>query len=132
MGRKTLFLISLLAIFLISWANVDYFGSSLQNRFSPVVNQSVHFAALIITYVLGYLNWRDREKWLLWLWKVMYIVVIIAFVLMSSTYYVSGVKLYKLVASILRNSFTSPLPFLVFYLFDRFSAQFKNQDNGKP
>ena len=61
MQRKGLFVISLIAIVALSWANVDYFGSVKTNVFSPAVNQIVHIIAFLTTAAIGYINWKKED-----------------------------------------------------------------------
>ena len=119
MQRKLLFIVSLFVILFASWANVVYFGYVSRNHFSPLVNQLVHCACLLLTYAIGYINWRGSEKWLNLLWTIAYggIFLLVAFLLV--TYKLTGSYIspsFKLLVIGLRNRFTEPIPFLVFFI----------------
>lgn len=116
MRRRLLFIVSLIVIILASWANVDYFGSVKTNTFSPIVNQVVHLVAFLLTAVIGYINWRGREKWVGNLWVALYVVALVVFLLSIVIFQFTGSNFVKVVGVGLRNRFTEPLPFLVFYL----------------
>ena len=121
MKRKIIFVVSLFVILLCSWANADIFGTSHIRIFSEPVKQLIHFVFLAITAAIGYYNLKDNEKWMRGLWLAIYILAF--FVVAASglaVYFISGssaLPQIKTVITGIRNGFTGPLPFLVFYLF---------------
>jgi predicted branched-subunit amino acid permease len=121
MKRKILFVVSLGLILFFSWVNADLFGNSHIKVFSEIGKQGVHFAFLAITGLIGYINWRGREKWIQWLWIIVYATVFFAIAAsILAIYLVFGNQLgsqLKIVIVTVRNGFTGPLPFLVFYMF---------------
>ena len=132
MKGRALFIISFLVIILASWANVDYFGSVRNNTFSPVVNQVVHIIAFALTGFIGYVNWRQHEKWINILWLALYGVVMILFLTSGALFSMTHSELIKRIGVGLRNRFTEPLPFLVFYLFIALTKQLARiGDNNK-
>lgn len=131
MQGRALFIISLLVIIVTSWANVDYFGSVHNNVFSPGVNQVVHLIAFSLTGGIGYLNWRKKEKWINTLWLALYGLVLVLFLSSVALFYITHSELIKRIGVGLRNRFTEPLPFLVFYIFITLTKQLsRSADNN--
>lgn len=133
MKPKALFIISLIIILVISWANIVYFGYANRNRFSPLINQFAHCIFLTATCVIGYLNWKGKEKWISWLWLFLYgLVYLLVGILLLMYFYTGGHinQLLKVVIVEIRNVFTEPLPFLVFYILrmltEKFSVKVRN------
>ena len=115
---KVTFIVSLLCVLFLSWANVNYFGNNLTNKFSFATNQAVHGIVFIITWFIGYLNWKNNEKWVRWLWSALYLLAAVVFIVISGAGYVAhGNRLLIRYAAEVRNVFSGPLPFLVFFLF---------------
>lgn len=117
MQRRILFIISLIVIIALSWANVDYFGTARTNTFSPAVNQAVHIIAFMATGIIGYVNWRKEERWVYMLWLWLYIAALVIFLGSVATFTLTHSEIVKRIGVSIRNRFTEPLPFLVFYLF---------------
>ncbi len=117
MRGRALFIISLIVIILASWANVDYFGSVRNNVFGPTVNQAVHIIAFLFTAGVGYVNWRRHDKWINNLWLGIYALVLLLFLASGLLFHFTHNELIKRTGAGLRNRFTEPLPFLVFYIF---------------
>jgi hypothetical protein len=124
-----MFIVSLIVIILISWANVDYFGTAKTNIFSPIVNQGVHLIAFFTTAAIGYINWRKQEKWVGYLWVGLYVLAIIVFLLSVTIHHFSGNMLVLRAGTGIRNRFTEPIVFLVFFLLLQLSSKLKNQVN---
>ncbi len=116
MQRNFLFIISLIVIIALSWANVDYFGTVKTNAFDPAVNQVIHIVAFLATAAIGYFNWRSEERWVSQLWIGLYAAVLLAFVVTVITFGITHSEVVKRIGTGLRNRFTEPLPFLVFYI----------------
>lgn len=127
MRHRVLFILSLILIIALSWANVDYFGTSRTNVFSPAVNQVVHLIALLLTGVIGYINWRHEDKWVNQLWIGLYAGALLLFAGSVAVFYVTHSEAVKRIGASLRNHFTEPLPFLVFFLFVQLTKRFKNR-----
>ena len=125
MQRRGLFIVSLIIIILLSWANVDYFGTVKTNVFSPAVNQVVHIVAFLATAVIGYINWRKEERWVSMLWLGLYALVLAAFIATVIIFGITHNEIIKRVGAGLRNRFTEPLPFLVFYIFIVLTKRFR-------
>ncbi|PQJ12055.1 hypothetical protein CJD36_009715 [Flavipsychrobacter stenotrophus] len=123
MRGRALFIISFIVIILFSWANVDYFGSVHNNAFGPTVNQIVHIIAFLLTAGIGYINWRQHDKWVNSLWLGLYALVLLLFLASGVLFHFTHNELIKRTGAGLRNRFTEPLPFLVFYLFTVLSKQ---------
>jgi hypothetical protein len=112
--------LSLLAIIVISWFNSRYFGTIRVKQYSLVFSQVVHCVALLAIAAIGYLNWKDyKEKWLSNLWVLLHLGVLALLGVLLGLYLIQGTNIhYGVLTTILavRNAFTSPLPFFVFYL----------------
>lgn len=123
MQGKPLFIISLIAIIALSWVNVDYFGTSRTELFSPAVNQAVHIAAFMLTGIIGYINWLKKDKWVGNLWIGLYVLALVIFAGSFVVFHFTGSQLVKRIGAGFRNHFTEPLPFLVFYVFIAITQQ---------
>ena len=134
MRGRALFIISLIVIILASWANIDYFGSVHNNVFSPTINQVVHLFAFSLTAAIGFLNWRRHDKWINTLWLAVYALVLVLFLASGLLFHFTHNELIKRLGAGLRNRFTEPLPFLVFYIFIALTKQLSkasDADNKK-
>jgi len=119
MQLKRRFLISLIVILLVSWADVFFAGTHAYVFFPLVVRQILHFTALLLTMSIGCLNWKDYdEKWLLTLWLAVYTILILIIMGTALLYLLHVPHSDTLVraAIYLRNRFTWPIIFLVWYM----------------
>lgn len=120
MRLKPRFLVSLLVILLLSWANVFYFGTGRTNQLSFTANQVIHVLIMIAIAAIGYYNWKDgKERWVSMLWTTLYTAgfALLGVLLLSYMYYGSaGRHQWQRIIVGVRNVLTGPLPFLVFYL----------------
>lgn len=126
MRANTRFVISLILILLLSWGNVNYFGTFTRNRFPFAVNHAVHFAAFLLTWAIGAINWRRAEAWLRWLWNGAYLFVFIFLLALVFLYFYNpGLAPFRLTAAVftMRNLFTGPFPFLVCYTLVRLAKK---------
>lgn len=110
------FILSVLLVVLVSWANVDYFGTSRTNVFSGNINQAVHLLAFLITAAIGYINWRKEEKWVGILWLTLYAFALISFLSSAAIFQFTGNIAIRRVGVGLRNRFTEPLPLLILFV----------------
>jgi len=119
MQLKRRFLISLIVILLTSWADVFFAGTHNHVFFPDAIRQIFHITALLLTMCIGYFNWKDYpEKWLLSLWLIAYGALIIAMLGTGLLYVLKVPHNADMVraAIYLRNRFTWPLIFLVWYM----------------
>jgi len=125
MSLKTRFVISLIVILLLSWADVFFAGTQGKFPIPDLLRHAVHFIALMFTLFIGYLNWKDYpEKWLASIWLMVYGLMIIVLVSAAGSYFL---KLpystsYLHTAIYLRNRFTSPLIFIIWYMLHLMSG----------
>ncbi len=119
MQLRLRFIISLIFILLLSWADVFFAGTAV-NKILPVVwHQPVHFLSLLATMGIGYYNWKDYpEKWLASLWLIIYAAVIAILILSAVLYFlhVPHSTVLVTIAVYLRNRFTWPIVFLLWYM----------------
>ncbi len=123
---KLIFGISLAAIMLISWADIRFFGFGKTYNLSPMVRQSAHYTIFFVTATIGYLNWRNRDKWIRWLWVALYGLVLLFTLIIGIAYNLSGHHLtlqWKTIMADVRLSFIGPVPFLVFSLLLRLTRE---------
>ncbi|MBC7554889.1 MAG: hypothetical protein H7257_13030 [Taibaiella sp.] len=134
MRRNIRFILSLIIILLISWADIHY--SSIKNRGTagPYISQGVHMAVLAATCFIGYLNWREKEKWLRLLWVGLYagvfMIILLLAIVDAAMHHNMMAKLKAIIAET-RNLFEGPLPFLVFSIFIKIAGQFNSRDTGR-
>jgi hypothetical protein len=127
MRANVTLVLSLLAILLINWLDVRYFGITNPHRYSVNINQSAHFIALLATGAIGFLNWKNySEKWLKTLWLTLYADVVILLGVLAFMYIAfnagRGEKWISILLNI-RNIFIGPVPFLAFYLLSKVKRQ---------
>ena len=120
-------IISIIIIVLVSWADIDYVSDPAKHLFSLPGRQAAHVVALTITLITGYYNWnKEKGKWLASLWLICYG---ITFLLLLSTAVIyllhADARQYVAFVLKLRNTFTGPLPFLVFYILSQASNMMK-------
>ena len=125
--NKLLFIVSLVIIVLISLADNRFFAFSKPYNLSQVVRQSAHFILFFITGAIGYLNWKNKERWLQWLWFAAYgfafiFVIGVTAVTHLLTFTITSQK-WITVVSELRSIFIGPIPFMVFWLLSNFTRQ---------
>ena len=125
MSRRTLFIISLLLILSCFIAVIHFFGGT-----RSLIAQAVHITLLCFTCFIGYINWKNEERWVHWVWFSIYAGVFLTIVgtgLLSLI--INHNTLRQLIALIvkIRNIFEGPLPFLVFSILVPMSRQFSNQ-----
>ena len=97
------------------------------------INQAAHFLAVSITGVIGFYNWRRNERWLSNLWVYSYTLILLIMGVFTIFYLFNHNinKDWRNVILGLRNTFTGPLPFLIFYLFSRVSGSIVNRDAAR-
>ena len=125
------FIISLVIILLISWADIRFFGFEKTYNLSPILRQAGHYSIFFTTALIGFLNWRKEEKWLTWLWLTLYACVFLFAIVVALAYDVLGPRLalqWKVILADIRLSFIGPIPFLVFYLLLTFTRRITNGD----
>lgn len=128
MKNNLSFTLWLIVIMLISWANVFFFGTSQVHHFSQTVNQAAHFVIFFITGFVGYLHWgrQGHAQWLKPLWMALYAGAFILFLLLTGFYFMAHISAFKVWAANIRNAFTSPLVFLVFYIIHILAGRLSN------
>jgi exosortase/archaeosortase family protein len=133
-AKGELFMVaSLIVILILSWLNVDLFGHYHRNKYSMYINQGAHIVAVSLTGAIGYFNWRYKEKWLSNLWLYTYCAILLIMLTFSVVYFLNLNinKDWRAVIIGLRNTFTGPLPFLIFYLFSRVSGSITSREQAK-
>jgi len=116
---------SLIVILLISWADITFVGMQGPLEIIPTKwHQPIHLAVLLLVAGIGYFNWKDYDaKWLKNLWLSAY-GIILAILLVGAGLYFAHLPLTRLYALLvnIREAFTSPLPFLLFFILSRYSV----------
>ena len=123
MRLKMRFGFSLIIILLISWADIYYAGMQGPQEMATKWHQPVHLLVLLLVVAIGYFNWKDYDaKWLKSLWLGTYGVVL-AILLAGAGLYFAHLPLTRFYALLvnIREAFTSPLPFLLFFILSRYS-----------
>ena len=116
---KARFVLSLLFILLLSWADVFFIGTHNRVFIPSFWHQPAHIIALLLTMLTGYLNWKDYpEKWLVSLWILVYSALVAILALAGALYFFHAPYSASFVkaAIYLRNRFTWPLLFIIWYM----------------
>jgi len=122
-------LISLIIIVVIGWINVDIVGSFEYAKLS-VKWQAIHFCFLAATALIGYFNWKFYpHSWMITLWTIAYGIIVALLLIAGLLLFMKIPNLFfKQFVLQLRNIFTGPLPFFVFYMLHLLTYSFNKKD----
>ncbi len=120
---KLTFIISLVVIVLISLADNRFFAFSKPYHLSHLLRQAAHYFLFATTGFIGYMNWKDKEKWLRMLWVATYAAGFAGVIAVTAvTYFLphtATTHKWIIAMADVRSSFIGPLPFMVFWLLSR-------------
>ncbi|NDC42537.1 MAG: hypothetical protein EBZ77_13490 [Chitinophagia bacterium] len=134
MKSKPVFIAVLVALSLLSWADVFVFGTARSNAFSYVVNQTVHVLVLLVAGGLGYVVWQSSQ--LKKVWVLLYVAGLGTLLAGFGIGYLlqkNGVPHADFMSGLakIRNTLSGPLPLLVFYLLNVLLSRNPAGESGK-
>lgn len=124
-NHKSRFYLSVFLIIFLGWLDVNYAGNHTNYLIPEHFHQVIHLCFLLIVLLIGYANWKYMpQKWLIPLWFIAYgiIIILLAFTGLLVLFHVSLNSTYIMYVARLRNWFTWPIVFILFYFLPGIAA----------